>query len=103
MDYKQLSFWFSVGQWAFTLTLGIFVWVNARQAAARVVTDDHEKRLTSMEARAQLMPDHDDLSKLYERVNAVSKEMSAVKGELKHMNNTLKLINSYLINKGPSG
>ena len=101
MDYKELSFWFEVARWLITVLLGFFVWITSRQSAARAVTDEHARWLISLEAKAAMMPDHDDLSRMYERINTASKEMAAVKGELRQMNNTLKLINSYLINKGP--
>lgn len=98
MDYRAASFWFEVLRWGITIAAALYVWAIGKHKAAKDVADAHERRLIRLEERAEMMPDHDDLSRLYDRVNTLAQGVDNLKGELRQMNYQLRLINSYLLN-----
>lgn len=62
--------------------------------------DEQERRLTRVEGRLDRAPTHDDLGKLYDKINATTQAVSQMAGEMKGMNDTLRLILAQIAEKG---
>ncbi|WP_027366946.1 DUF2730 family protein [Desulfocurvibacter africanus] len=62
--------------------------------------EDFEKRLSRVESDSSHAPRHGDLSKIYERLNAVAGTVADQGGELRAIRRSLDLINQHLLNKG---
>lgn len=122
IDYTAWRFWWDVLQTCFLAAITIYIWwVNRDRVTQSRITqlkDDTAKtvggirqeigelatRLTRVEADCCHMPGHDDLGKIYERINGVSaevadvsSEISEVSGEMKAMRRSLDLITQHLM------
>lgn len=62
--------------------------------------DEHDRRLARLEGRLDRAPTHEDLGKLYEKINATTQAVSQMAGEMKGMNDTLRLILAQIAEKG---
>lgn len=62
--------------------------------------DTHDMRLASLEAHVRHMPTHDDLAKLYERVNVVAQTTAQMSGQLNAMNTNLHTLTAQLLERG---
>jgi len=128
IDYATWRFWWDIVQTAATLLVGAYVWfvnrdrvTNSRITALRSESDKrftemgkgldarldkHSERLVRVEAVCGHQPNHGDLSKVYDRINALSEkqgEMGAgvanLQGEMQAILRQLNLINEHLINR----
>lgn len=107
LDYDAARFW-----WEVAMTLGLlanFVYqvIVARSkankeaiAAVAETVDDIDTRVTTLESEVRHLPDHEDLSEIHEKVNAIANGMGVIQGELAALNRTLGLINDHLLNHG---
>lgn len=57
----------------------------------------HDERLARIEAAARSHPTHDDLAKIYERINETSRLIHRVEGTVEGMDNNLRLVLSKLV------
>lgn len=57
----------------------------------------HDERLARVEAAARSHPTHDDLAKIYERINETSRLIHRVEGTVEGMDNNLRLVLSKLV------
>ena len=57
----------------------------------------HDERLARIEAAARSHPTHDDLAKIYERINETSRLIHRVEGAVEGMDNNLRLVLSKLV------
>lgn len=62
--------------------------------------DEQDRRLARLEGRLERSPTHDDLGKLYDKINTTSQAVSQMAGEMKGMNDTLRLILAQIAEKG---
>lgn len=69
-----------------------------RAQETRVV--DISDRVARVEQALSNVVNHNDLAKLHERINGVGREMSTVAGEMKGMNDTLRLILNRIAERG---
>lgn len=58
------------------------------------------KRLAAVEATLKDAPKHDDLAKIYERVNRLTEEVKGLAGEFAGAKHTLGLLHQFLLNGG---
>ena len=58
------------------------------------------KRLAAVEATLKDAPKHDDLAKIYERVNRLTEEVKGLAGEFAGAEHTLGLLHQFLLNGG---
>ncbi len=105
MDYTAGKFWFDVLQWFITLGIGVYAWLTNRHRATREQIAEVEKRLTRTEETIKHLPDDDELGKMYDRINALHVQLSAVNASLGAIGDTMKsvqrsvsVINDYLLN-----
>lgn len=59
-------------------------------------------RLSKVEVKLQSVPGHEDLAKIYERVNRVAEDIKGLSGEFAGVRRTLDLLNEYLLKEGRS-
>lgn len=100
-DYRALSFWLMAAQAVGNTIFWLVGWLSLRQKATateikavsaqvQAMKDaqqencgKHQARTTTLEAQLKSAPTHDDLGKVYDRVNVV-------KGAVDEMNGVLK-------------
>lgn len=111
MDYAALDFWWKVSITLLNMGIGIYLfWERHNDGTSRHIDkmetdldarlDDHASRLAKVEARVELLPSHDDLGDLHERINHVSSGMDTLTGELSGIKTTLNMIHQHLLNGG---
>ena len=113
MDMEVIKFGFQVIQ--FLLTGGVMVYVYlvnkdkvTNDRIERLEDDLDEKldgqgeRIAKLETRADGQPTHEDLSKLHEKINTVSKDISNLSGQFIGVNTLLQTIHRHLMKQGGS-
>lgn len=71
--------------------------LDALGTEVRSAVGSHSVRLERLDATFARMPSHADLATLYEQVNAVRDKVSSVQGELRGINDNLRLITAKLL------
>ena len=61
---------------------------------------EHADRIARLESMAQNAPTHNDLSKVYERLNRVAESVSRIEGTLVSFGDTQRLILNRIAQKG---
>lgn len=59
-----------------------------------------ERRSDVLESRQNQAPNHEDLSKVYNRMNTIAESMERQNGHLSALAHQLSMVNEYLLNKG---
>lgn len=122
MDYGAARFWMDALQFAGLVMLGVYQHISnkskANSAAINAVRDDletdyekleqrvalSERRLAVFENKLEGAPTHQDLSKVYDRLNDVAEDLSGVSGQMRALSHQLSMVNNYLLNnKGGQG
>lgn len=63
-----------------------------------------ERRQDVFESKLDGAPTHQDLSKVYDRLNDVAEDLSGVSGQMRALSHQLSMVNQYLLNqKGGQG
>lgn len=111
MSLDELKFVFQIVQTLITAVIGFYVYLTNRHRVTneRISTleremdarlDEHTDRLARVESKIAAAPTHDDLSKVHEKLNRVAEDTSRMSGELKGVNDTLRLILSRITERG---
>lgn len=111
LDYKAMSFWWSLLQGAATGLTVLWVWLTNRQkvnseAIEKLREDVNDevagldRRLIGVEKDLTKMPSHGDLAKVHDRINESNKTMMEMQGNLKQVSRTVSLIHEHLLNGG---
>ena len=111
MTLDEAKFWFQVANTVITALIGAYVYLTnrhrvtneritvlEREVDARL--DNHTERLATMESRLASAPTHQDLEKVHEKLNRVAEDTSRMSGELKGVNDTLRLILARITDRG---
>lgn len=116
MDYSQARFWFDILQTIGVLVLAVYTWLTNRHKANRdaitqvdknhkaAIEDIHghlheiNRKVDLQERDIRHLPNHEDISRLHEKVNKVGESIKEVQGELKNINRTMALVNDHLLN-----
>ena len=72
-----------------------FIWRANRSAAKQTEIRDLESRICRLEVSSV---DHDDLGKVYERINEVSDQVSKLNGTTKSISQGVAMIHQHLLN-----
>lgn len=107
-DYQAAAFWLGVTNFAVTTGLGLYLWVynkdrvtNGRITALETDIDarldDHTARLVRLEQEQRHSLGHGDLEPIYERVNTISEQMSALGGEFNAVKRLLETMHRHLL------
>ena len=92
MDFLALGFWLLAGQVAQAAREGI----RRMELQSEAKLENHATRIARLEA-AQIT--HEDLGKVYRRLDAVGESCSEMKGDLAPTGNQLSLVFQYLRGK----
>lgn len=106
-----MDFWWKVGITILNLGIGVYLfWERHNDGTSKRITDfedgtdkrldDHATRIAKVEAHLEMLPSHDDLGDLHDRINQVTSGMDKVSGELTGIKTTLNLIHEYLLKGG---
>ncbi|RCW62620.1 uncharacterized protein DUF2730 [Marinobacter nauticus] len=115
-DYEAARFWMSFLQILGLVALFVYTHItNKSKANASAIntvrgdmeaTYDHleervvrcERRQDVFESRMDGAPTHQDLSKVYDRLNDVAEDLSGCSGQMRALSHQLSMVNSYLLN-----
>ena len=115
-DYEAARFWMGLLQILGLVALFVYTHVtNKSKANASAIntvrgdmeaTYDHleervvrcERRQDVFESRMDGAPTHQDLSKVYDRLNDVAEDLSGCSGQMRALSHQLSMVNSYLLN-----
>lgn len=111
MTLEEAKFWFQVMQTLITAVIGFYVYLTARHRVTneRISSlehemdarlDEHTDRLARVESKMASAPTHKDLERVHEKLNRVAEDTSRMSGELKGVNDTLRLILSRITERG---
>lgn len=111
INYQALSFWFSFGQAAIVIAVGLYLFINrgnqmtkkdAEEKLDKVKTrlDGHSERISVLEENARCSPSHKDIGDLHTRINDVAGAVKEMAGTLKSMSHNVGLIHKYLLENG---
>ncbi|RMG56318.1 MAG: hypothetical protein D6717_06785 [Gammaproteobacteria bacterium] len=118
MDYGQWKFWFDVAQTLFMFLMGVYAWQANKHRATKAAIDrveqrvmevldsvdgrldEHRDRLTSVEREIAHVPGSRELGEIHYRVDQVGQGVKGLEGEVKQINNTVQMIQQYLLESG---
>lgn len=122
LDYDFLRLALQVLQLVGLVALGVYTHISSKSKAnagainaLRKDTEETykslEDRLSRCERRSDVFethlsgaPTHQDLSKMYDRLNDVAEDLSGVSGQMTALSHQLSMVNQYLLNnKGGQG
>ena len=114
----EMELLFKWAAWAFQVlnsiaTVGVWLYVRYGDRIRRVDDnfdslnrdvdhrmDDQDKAIARLTGMIERAPTHGDLSKLYEKVNHTAQDVSHIAGEMRGINDNLRLILSRIAEKG---
>lgn len=110
MDMEAFKFGFQVLQFLLTGGIGIYVYLSGKDTVtnSRItkLEDDIDskintqgERIAKIEARAEKAPTHDDLARLYDKINKQSECLKRLEGEFEGVKRTLQLIHETLMER----
>ena len=104
IDYPAWKFWFDVVQYLITIIVAVYVWTSNRAHARKKDMDSVKEvvvgigtRVTKLETGAI---SKDDLAAVYNRVNAISDQVSNLSGKMDGIGKSVDMIQEYLLNNG---
>ena len=111
MDYMAADFWWKAFITVINMGIGAYLfWERHNDVTQRRIDaletdldqrlDGHSVRLSRVESRIEMLPNHEDLGDLHERINEVSKNIHTLTGEMTGAKTTLGLIHQHLLNGG---
>lgn len=111
MDMQQMTMVIGFVNFMLNWGLGFYMHITNKNKAtneriAKLEEDlaskfeSHVQRITTLEANAKSAPTHDDLAKMYERINGVADQLKELIGENRQQTDTLRLIQNRIIEKG---
>ncbi|MCP3941534.1 MAG: hypothetical protein GY710_08645 [Desulfobacteraceae bacterium] len=104
IDYAAWRFWVDVGQYIFGIIIAFYIWFSNRAKATDKDVQGVKKDMGKIESRVTKLEagsiSHDDLGKVYERMNKVSDQMSELTGTTKGIKGTVDIIQEHLLNNG---
>jgi len=122
VDYGAARFWMDFLQVAGLIGLGVYQHMTSKSkanaSAINTVREDmdeqhrhleervarSERRQDVFESKLDGAPTHQDLSRVYGRLNDVAEDLSGVSGQMRALSHQLSMVNNYLLNnKGGQG
>jgi len=107
---EEWKFAFQVLQFLLTGGIGVYVYMSGKdtvtngrisklEADIDAKIDQHGERIAKIEARAEKAPTHEDLAKIYDKINKQSECLSRLEGEFEGVKRTLQLIHETLMER----
>jgi len=107
MTYDALRFWLEITVLISVVANTVYTFISNKQKANKTAINDMSKDINTLVRRVdgqanQLnnAPTHQDLSRMYERMNSVGNKLEKMSGVIEGMATQLSLINEHLINGG---
>lgn len=111
MEPQNLALTISAANFALTWGVALYMYLSNKNKATNTritelekdidkALDGHTDRIAHLEGVTQKAPTHDDLGKLYDKQNETARAVSQMAGEMKGMNETLRLILAQIAQKG---
>lgn len=108
MDIQRLMFFIALANFALTWGVALYMYLSNKNKATNdridklerawdEKSDDHASRIAALEGVNTRAPTHDDLGRLYERLNATTEGLKHLQGQLSSMSDTLRLILSRMV------
>lgn len=114
-DLSNARFWFDVIQVVWAIAVPVYVWYSNRQRATKEainrVEQKHDADVKTLEGRLQEqsnrvlmleqqvmhLPNNDKIGQVHYRIDQLGQGVEGMKGELKQINHTLHLIQSFMM------
>lgn len=91
IDYARWKFWLDLLQWAITIGVMVFVWIDRGRKDNKAEIEGLQRRMIAAEEHIKRSPTHEDISRLRE-------DYSGLNSKVDRMANTLDRIHDYLMN-----
>jgi BMFP domain-containing protein YqiC len=99
-----INFLVTVGLWLYVRSSDRHEKIDARFSELERNVDGRldgtQQRLAALEAEVKRAPTHDDLSRIYERINQVATSVSEIKGGMDEVKVSFRQLMSNIITKG---
>jgi hypothetical protein len=118
-NWRAWQFWFSVGQYIIAIVVGAYVWISNRdKARVRDIKRVEECTAIDIEGIKETLAgeiknvgtrvtrlenstiSHEDLGKVYDRINGVSDQVSAQTEAINGLKRAVDMIHQHLLNSG---
>ena len=114
MAHGALLAWFTVCfqvvQFAITCLIGVYVWQSNKHKASNTRITDlearfderldaHANRLTHLESEIGHLPGHNEMGRIFARLDELHGELSELTGKVGGMCRIVDLINEYFVNR----
>ena len=97
------KFWLDLVQSVVMAGITLWMWASNRRAAQKKEVDEKlltlNDRVTVAEQQIKDGPDHDDLGRIYNRMEKMNDELRKLVGEFKGVNHTLQLLHEHLLSR----
>jgi hypothetical protein len=115
VDFEAIKFWMLFGFQVINAAATILVWLFVRYGDRNkdidarfenlssdfdLRMDEQDKRIARISGLVERAPTHADLSDLYNKVNSTARDVAQIAGELKGLNENLRMILSQIAAKG---
>ena len=111
INYKAWDFWIGLGQTIWLLGVSVYLWVtNKPRANAASIKqlesefkndiDEIENNIIAIKKDLEHAPTIKDIARVHERIDQVAQGLTRLEGSVASGNQTLNLIQKYLISKG---
>lgn len=103
-DYSAWQFWFAVAQGIITAAVAVYAWLcncaNARQKDMEEVREAMTCIGTRVTKLENCTISHRELGAVYDRINAVSKQVSKMDGKMDAIAGAVDMIQEHLLSSG---
>ncbi len=111
MEPQTLALTISAANFVLTWGVALYMYLSNKNKATNerigkleddldIKLDGHADRIAHLEGVTQKAPTHEDLGRLYEKQHETARAVSQMAGEMKGMNETLRLILAQIAQKG---
>lgn len=97
MSFEELSFSWSMLQWAVLSVIGVYTWLIGRQSASAREMLELRTRLTTLEAQIAQMPTQSQVTELISKLSRTEAQLSSLSEQFSGVARRLETINSYLL------
>ena len=97
------KFWLDLVQSVVMAGITLWMWASNRRAAQKKEVDEKlaglGERITVTEQKIDNGPDHDDIKRIYDRMDDIGGELKQLVGEFQGVNRTLQLLHEHLLSR----
>ena len=97
---ELITFWWDIAQTVLIGVISIYAWIISKHKANQQSISDVEDRVLTLEESIKHVPRKNQLDTLHKRITESAEIQRRMEGEMHQMNNTLRMINEYLLKKG---